>query len=198
MIPDDRSARSGSHVARVSFICTANRARSPFAAALLGRHARELPVAIDSFGVLEQYGAPALAGAVRAALAFGVDLSDHRARSLQPGVLEGFALAMGFEPVHVAAAVATGGISPDRAFLLTELAEIVEIDALPWPVGADDLETRLAHVDARRFASARAPRGVADPVGGSDARFERTYEQIDRLVAMVGMRLFSVADARTG
>jgi protein-tyrosine-phosphatase len=198
VIPDDRSVRSGSQAARVSFICTANRARSPFAAALFARHARDVPVVVDSFGVLEQSGAPALAGAVRAGLAFGVDLSDHRARSLQSGALEGNTLAIGFEPAHVAAAVSTGGISPARAFLLTELADVLEIDVLPWPIGADDLESRMAHTNARRFASARVPRAVVDPVGGSDSQFERTYAEIDRLVAIVAMRLFRATGAGTG
>ena len=59
--------------------------------------------------MLEQGGAPALAGAVRAARQFGIDLSAHRARSLRPAGLEGAALAIGFEPSHVAAAVATAG-----------------------------------------------------------------------------------------
>ena len=124
---DDRSAGLKSPVARVAFICTANRARSPFAAALLGFHARDLPVVVESFGVLDQGGAPALPGAVRAAAEFGVDLSMHRASVLYGGELEAVELAVGFEPAHVAGAVATGGVSPERAFLLTELAQVLEI-----------------------------------------------------------------------
>jgi protein-tyrosine phosphatase len=185
-------------VARVSFICTANRARSPFAAALLRRQIHGVSVEVDSFGVLEQGGAPALPGAVRAAAAFGIDLSDHRARSLGPGELMGADLAIGFERAHVAAAVSTGGVSADRAFLLAELADVLELDVLPWPANSEDLVARIAHADARRFARGRLPRSIADPVGSSDRRFQQTYEEIDRLVATVAMRLFSSGGAWTG
>jgi len=188
----------GSHTARVAFICTANRARSPFAAALLRRRIGALPILVESFGMIEQGGAPALPGAVRAALAFGIDLSGHRAQVLHAGELEGAQLAVGFEPAHVASAVATGGVSADRVFLLAELADVVELDVLPWPPGADDLESRIAHADARRFAGARLPRAVADPVGGSDRRFQQTYDEIDAMVAIIGMRLFGASGAPTG
>jgi protein-tyrosine-phosphatase len=184
-------------MARVAFICTANRARSPFAAAVLRRDVGELPVMVESFGVLDQGGAAALPGAVRAAAEFGIDLSAHRARVLEPGVLRGVELAVGFEPAHVAGAVAAG-VSPDHAFLLTELAQVLELDVLPWPEHSDSLEARVAHANARRFAGGGLPRAVADPVGGSDRRFRQTYDEIDRMVAIIGMRLFGASWARTG
>jgi protein-tyrosine-phosphatase len=184
-------------MARVAFICTANRARSPFAAALLRPHVGKLPVLVDSFGVLDQGGAPALPGAVRTAAEFGIDLSAHRARVLEPGALVGVELAIGFEPAHVAGAVAAGA-SPEHAFLLTELAQVLELDVLPWPENSDSLEARVAHANARRFAGARLPRPVADPVGGSDRMFWQTYDEIDRMVAIIGMRLFGASVARAG
>jgi protein-tyrosine-phosphatase len=143
--------------------------------------------------MLEQGGAPALEGAVRVAWTFGIDLSEHRARALRPGDLDGAQLAIGFESAHVAAAVGVGGIAAERAFLLSELAGVVELDVLPWPPGSDDLESRVAHANARRFAGAHLLRAVADPVGGSDRRFLRTYEEIDRMVAIIAMRLFGVS-----
>jgi protein-tyrosine-phosphatase len=150
-------------------------------------------VSVESFGILDQGGAHALPGAVRAAEAFGIDLSDHRARTLGAGDLRDAQLAIGFEPAHVAAAVATGGISAGRAFLLGELADVVELDVLPWPPGSDDLESRVAHSNARRFAGARLPRPVADPVGGSDRLFRQTYEEIDRMVGIIGLRIFGAS-----
>ena len=184
-------------MARVAFICTANRARSPFAAAVLRLYVGELPVLVESFGVLDQGGAPALPGAVQTAAEFGIDLSAHRARVLEPGALGGIELAVGFEPAHVAGAVAAGA-SPDRAFLLTELAQVLELDVLPWPENSDSLEARVAHANARRFAGARLPRAVADPVGGSERMFRQTYDEIDRMVAIIGLRLFGASVARTG
>lgn len=193
----DDPARSVSELqARVAFICTANRARSPFAAAVLRRQVSGLPVQVESYGMLEQGGAPALVGAVRAALAFGIDLSGHSARTLQPGELEGVGLVIGFERVHVAAAVATGGAPADRAFLLTEFAATLEVDALPWPAGSTDFESRVAHANARRYADGRLPRAVEDPVGGTEARFRQTYDEISRLVAVIGMRLLDADSVR--
>ena len=182
-----------SRAARVSFICTANRARSPFAAALLGRLVSSQPIVVDSFGILAQGEAPALPGAIRAAAAFGIDLSHHQARTLRAGDLASSDLAIGFELSHVAAAVETGGIPAERAFLLVELADVLEVDVLPWPTSSKTLPAKIAHANARRFASGRLPRPVPDPVGKSDREFERTYDEIARCVAIVGMRLFSVA-----
>ena len=127
---------------------------------------------------------------MRTARAFGIDLSEHRARVVEAGDLVSAQLVVGFEPAHLASAVETGGAAPERAFLLSELADVLEVDVLPWPPGSDDLESRVAHANARRFAAARVPRAVADPVGGSDRRFQQTYEEIDRMVAIIGMRLF--------
>jgi low molecular weight protein-tyrosine phosphatase len=197
VLSHEGNADPASQAARVSFICTANRARSPFAAALLGGLVSNRPIVVDSFGVLEQGEAPALPGAVRAALEFGIDLSGHHARALHPGDLVTSDLAIGFEPVHVAAAVETGGIPAERAFLLVELADVLEVDVLPWPAGSDSLPARVAHANARRFAGGRVPRSVSDPVGQSDRQFERTYDEIARCVGIVGMRLFSAGAVRT-
>jgi len=152
------------------------------------------PIVVDSFGILEQEEAPALPGAIRAAAGFGIDLSRHHARTLHPGDLAGSELAVGFEPAHVVGAVQTGGIAAERAFLLVELADVLEVDVLPWPAGANTLPEKIAHANARRFASGRLPRPVPDPVGKSDREFERTYDEIARCVGIIGMRLFSVAD----
>jgi protein-tyrosine-phosphatase len=185
-----------SPVARASFICTANRARSPFAAALLGRLVSNQPIVVDSFGVLEQGEAPALPGAVRVATRFGIDLSGHHARALRSGDLASSDLAIGFEAHHVSAAVEMGGILAERAFLLTELADVLEVDVLPWPTGSDTLSAKVAHADARRFAGGPLPRSVHDPVGKSDREFQRTYDEIARCIGIVGMRLFSVGAVR--
>lgn len=155
-----------------------------------------MPIEVDSFGVLEQGGAPALPGAVQAAAAFAIDLSGHRARTLVPGELEGTELAIGFEPIHVAAAITTGGAAAERAFLLAELADVLEVDVLPWPQQSETLGARVTHANARRFARERLPRSIADPVGRSDGVFRQTYEQIDQLIAIVGTRLLRPGGVR--
>jgi protein-tyrosine phosphatase len=185
--PSDDSTE-GSHAVRVSFICTANRARSPFAAALLRRKSTAFPIVVDSFGTLEREGAPALPQAVRAAREFGVDLGAHRARSAVTGSLEGSDLVIGFEPFHIAHAVVVGGAETSRVFLLADLARaLAEVES---PRDRGDFRIAVDRADAARSASAWPPQAVADPVGGSDRRFLETYEEIDRMVAIVAMRLF--------
>ena len=63
----------------------------------------------------------------------------------------------------------------------------------PGRRAADDLESRVAHANARRFAGARLPKAVADPVGGSNRQFRQTYEEIDRMVAIIAVRLFGAS-----
>jgi protein-tyrosine-phosphatase len=192
----DRQADLGSHAIRASFICTANRARSPFAAALLRRERTPFPLVVDSFGTLDREGAPALPQAIRAAREFDIDLGDHRARAATTGRLELSDLVIGFEHFHVAHAVVTGGAPRSRVFLLAELARAL-VDLAPPPPG-DDVAFRdaVGRADAARSASDwRAP-AIPDPVGGSDRRFVETYEEIERMVATVAVRLFG-GDERT-
>ena len=187
------SENARARVARVAFICTVNRARSPFAAALLRRHLEGRAVVVESFGALERGGAPALLPAVRAARAFGIDLRGHRSRPLPHGVLRESDLAIGFEPFHLASAVVTGGAERSRAFLLAELADAL----LEGEVGVA-FEDVLASADARRRADEMLPRSLADPVGSPDRRFLEQYHEIDRLVAIIAVRLFGAVSERTG
>lgn len=184
-------------VPEVVFVCTANRARSPFAAALLERHLTGLPFTVGSVGTLDEPGAPALPHAVRAARAFGVDLSAHRARPVRPGDLASTDLVIGFEPYHVAAAVVTGGASRARAFVLSELADAV---ARPAPFGDRDIDfdTLVGLADARRRLADALPGSIADPAGRSDRRLLETFAEIERIVALVASRLFGLAATAGG
>ena len=188
--PADQSAK-GSQAIRVSFICTANRARSPFAAALLRRAGTAFPIVVDSFGTLEREGAAALPQAVRAARAFGVDLGEHRARSAVPGSLTGSDLVIGFESFHVAHAVVVGGAPTSRVFLLVDLARA--LDGIDSPRDSREFREAVESAHAVRSASVWPPGSIPDPVGGSDRRFLETYEEIDRMVAIVSMRLFGAS-----
>jgi len=147
-----------------------------------------LGVAVESFGTLEQQGAPALLPAIRAARAFGIELRDHRARVLSQGAVRETDLVIGFEPFHVASAVDVGGAAPSRTFLLTELADAV-IDLTPPTQGAS-VETVVTAADTRRKAEVGIPRLLSDPVGRPERRFLELYEEIDRLVGIVAARLF--------
>ena len=177
---------------RVAFICSANRARSPFAAALLRRHLVLLPVHVESYGTLEQRGAPALPQAIDAARAFGIDLTQHRARTLALGQLAESDLVVGFEPFHVASAVDTGKVPHARAFLLGELAKLLEGTELQnGPADLSRLATWIERADELRSSGRWSAPSIADPVGTSDRRFLETYRVIDQGVATIAERLFS-------
>lgn len=184
--PAQSHVRREGPVLDVAFICTANRARSPFAAALLRRELAGLPVEIASYGAGRYPSAPALPNAVRVAVELGLDLSRHRSRPLLPGGLAGAGLVIGFEHFHVTAAVVEGGAERSRAFLLAELADALAEDDVG---AAGGLEPLLARADERRRRRPTLARAIGDPVGQSERRFREIFNEIDRLVAMVAARL---------
>jgi len=191
--PSDESAE-GSHAVRVSFVCTANRARSPFAAALLRDKSTAFPIVVDSFGTLEREGGTALPQAVRAAREFGIDLGAHRARSAVRGSLERKDLVIGFEPFHVAHSVVVGGVPTSRAFLVADLARLLAADSAQPPRDGGEFREVVTRAHAARSASAWTPPAVvADPVGGTDRRFVETYEEIERMITIIAGRLFGAS-----
>ena len=119
---------------------------------------------------------------------------SHRARSASSGRLADSDLVLGFEPFHVAHAVVTGGAERSRAFLLSELADLVdELDAPP-PFDAGDVDVVLGQADAMRVVAGRKPAPIGDPVGGSDGRFAETYESIERMVVILAVKLFGSSE----
>lgn len=187
MHPEHPSAGFGRREFEVVFVCTGNRARSPLAAEIFRRHSGDLPVAVKSVGTLDLGPVPALPQAVWAAGMLGIDLAPHRARPLLDGGLAAADLVVGFEPIHVAAAVVKGGAVRARAFLITELAELLgQIRTLPNRLPEHTIE--LAH--AGRAGGPPSTLPVGDPVGGSTEDFRRAFEQISRLVAVIAVGLF--------
>jgi protein-tyrosine phosphatase len=173
----------------VVFVCTGNRARSVVAEALLRRRVPPERVAVRSVGTVDIGAVPALPQAVRAAVLVGEDVSGHRASAMRQGELAGADLVIGFEPFHVSAAVVDGGASVERTFTIVELAELLgQVDRNP--ADAPTPQAVLPFLHARRTGSFLAAGAIADPLGGSDADFRRTVEEIDRLVEVIAAGLF--------
>jgi protein-tyrosine phosphatase len=165
------------------FVCTANRFRSPIAAELAGRATEGLPVDVSSYGTLDREPAPVLPEA----LELGYDLAEHRSRPVRGASLAGADLVLGFERIHVAAAVVDAGAARDRAFGLTELVALLEDS----PGRGDVVERARA-----RVARAAERRGdewpeLADPAGGPARGYSRSARDIDRLVRTLTGRLFA-------
>jgi protein-tyrosine phosphatase len=178
----------------VAFVCTGNRFRSPLAAALLAKATHGLPVRVSSVGVLELGPAAALPEAVELASTLDVDLGGHRARNLSQLVLAPFDLVLGFERMHVQAAVVDASAAIERTFTLPELVAILE-ELPPEPSGHDALErarARVAQASESRgtgFHGAPVPE-VIDPLGRPAREQRAVAAEIDALVRRVAHLLF--------
>ena len=165
------------------------------AAALLVEQTEELGVEVGSFGTLELGPAPALPEAVHFAESYGLDLSGHRARNLDGAELEASDLVLGFERMHVAAAVVDGGARLECTFTLPELLQL--LDAIPeQPRQTEALErarTRIQLAHAARPTDHRtsAVPEIADPLGKTPAAQRQTAEELKALVTALSRRLFA-------
>lgn len=181
---------------RLLFVCTANRIRSPFAAALATRLASEhsLPVEIGSAGLTSD-GEPAAESMIHAATPFGVDLSTHRSQLVTVEMLSWADLVVTMTGRHVLAIVTMDTGARTRTLTLGEWAAAVHIDdpAPEWaatssssatPAWTPDVIARWAQLVTDRPVDALLSRStdVADPVGRSDRQFRRTAQEIDRLL----------------
>ncbi len=118
-------------------------------------------VEVRSAGTAAAEGAPASAGAVRAAAGSGLDLSAHRSARLTTDALEWADLVLAMSAGHLVRIVEMG--SGDKATLLTSFA---------------------AAGDSREV-----PDSVPDPFGGTDEEYEATLQVLERLVERALRRL---------
>jgi len=138
-------------------ICTANRFRSPLAAAVIADGLRGHPFAITSRGTLDVGPLPPLLLALECGRELGVDLSRHRARLLRREDLNGADLVLGFEAHHLDAAREAGAAE----HTLFGLVDAVELLGRTAP-GADPRE-RISAADALRDRDAPAAE-IDDPI----------------------------------
>ena len=170
---------------QIVFVCTGNRARSPFAEAALRRRVSGRDVAVWSVGTHVVGSTGPLDEAEKAAARHGIDISRHRARVLAAGALSETGLVVGFEPHHLAAAVVDGGAARERVFSIIELAALLD----PETADAPARSVARAH-EKRGAASALSAPAIDDPVGKSEQVFRRTFEEIDALTARIAVGLF--------
>jgi protein-tyrosine-phosphatase len=111
----------------VLFVCTANRFRSPLAAAFLARALTDMGIAGDwrvgSAGTWAIPGQPALLPVSQAARRFGIDLSGHRATRVSRKVLSAYDLILVMEAGHREALLTELPELKERLYLLSEVVE---------------------------------------------------------------------------
>jgi protein-tyrosine phosphatase len=181
---------------RVAFVCTGNRFRSPLAAAVFRREAEQLGVSVDveSFGLLELDGSPVLGEALELGNGFGVDLASHRSRALQRDALEDADLVVGFERVHVAAAVVDAGARREVTYTLPELvsllAQVPQRASEPAAAGARELVLAASSQQADAESLPDVPE-LADPLGQPYRRQQELAVRLADLTQTLARRLFS-------
>jgi len=151
--------------------------------------ARGVEASVSSAGLFRG-GVPASPGSVRAMARRGLDLGEHRSRTVTGELLEAADLVVGMARLHVKEAVlAVPDVWP-RAFTLKEL---VRRGAAAGPRAADEpLGSWLArlHEGRRRADLIGDDPGddVADPVGGPDRLYLATAVELEDLAArLVGL-----------
>ena len=111
----------------VLFVCTANRIRSPFAAALFRRklETRGEDLAswrIESAGTWTEEGLPVWPPLLEIARRWNLDLSGHRSRPVSWALLRRFDLILVMESGHKEALRVEFPAAAERIFLLSEMA----------------------------------------------------------------------------
>jgi protein-tyrosine phosphatase len=178
----------------IVFVCTGNRFRSPLAEALLRRAADGIPVRVGSLGTLELGPVPALPEAIEEAERIGVSLERHVARSLTGQELGEADLVVGFERMHVVAAVVDAGARKERTFTLPELVGLLGRIEL---AGDDDPVARarglVERASAARLQDPPLPGvpEVTDPLGRPRSFFRQTADRVDALVGRLAGELFA-------
>jgi protein-tyrosine-phosphatase len=124
----------------------------------------------------------------------GLDLSGHASRNLAAVELEGFDLVLGFERMHVMAAVVEARAPLERTFTLPELVALLR--RLPGPpLPTDPVERALVRI---RQAQAVRPPGfrngpmpeLGDPLGKTLQAQRQTAMELSDLVSELAVSLF--------
>ncbi len=124
----------------ILFVCTGNTCRSPMAAALFNKIAMEknLDVRIESAGLFANDGDRASANSIAAMKDYGIDLSSHRAKTVNGELLKQVDLALTMTVSHKTALEQYLG---DKVYTLCEFAG--ENGDIPDPYGGDLEEYKL-------------------------------------------------------
>lgn len=152
------------NASRLLFVCTGNTCRSPMAALIGNDMASRLGGNVEcrSAGVMAGEGMPASGGAVRAAAARGLDLSDHESAPLTADELDWADLVLGMTHGHVDA-------------IRSQAPDVPTVPVTGF-LPIDDL---------------LAGASIGDPYGGSDEEYEIVWQALERAIEAMMHRLLT-------
>ena len=173
-------------------VCTGNTCRSPMAEALLRDELAKLGIdaRVHSAGTLAWRGGAS--GGAQAAMADrAIDLSAHRSRRLEAGMVADADLVLGMTRTHVWSSATHAPDAADRIFLPGELARLGEAEG---PRRPDEPLAEWAARVARRRPDPRVPGHpqdeVPDPAGEPvdvyRATAERLAGELARVARLIG------------
>jgi protein-tyrosine-phosphatase len=127
----------------ILFVCTANRFRSPLAAAILRKALHVMGMSdsweIGSAGTWAETGQPALTYVAEAAQHFGLDLSGHRSRRVSEALLSQYDLILVMQASQREALLSEFPSLEERIYLLSHVAERRSYDIPDVPGSAHEL-----------------------------------------------------------
>lgn len=110
----------------VLFVCTANICRSPIAMGMLRQMLSEKKIQgdwqVDSAGTWGLEGDPAAVGSLAVMNSMGINISDHRARRVDSGLLNSYDLILTMERGHKEALCMEFPEFSSRIYMLSEMA----------------------------------------------------------------------------
>lgn len=184
---------------KVCFVCTGNQCRSPVADIVFRSLTEGLPVEVSSAGTLETRDRSVPRDLLEVARLAGVDLSEHRSRSVRTSSLGDLDLVVGMATEHVAAAVVDAGAPLERSFTLIELVRLLEQAPIPDDPDPDKRATRAVEEAHRRRQASDTfvpDEDVADPIGGPRSGYEEMTSIVRDLCERLARALFGHALSR--
>jgi protein-tyrosine phosphatase len=174
---------------KVLVMCTANRCRSPIVEGLLRARIDPGCVAVSSAGFLES-GRPAESGVLGVLDPMGIDMHDHRSRSVDRDLLDHSDLVITMEVAHLMSISELSMEAYRRSFTLLELDRAWQaFDSEPF----DSLAASLHAIASTRKASALLAEqrllDVPDPMGQRQSSFDRTAALVAEPVVRIAREL---------